>query len=83
MVPFEDGVDNKKPILCIGDTQSDLAKILQETNSGQCFDYADEEGIAEFIRKSVKGELHFNFQNIEQFSRKSLTEKLAGWLSGF
>ena len=73
----------KKPILCIGDTQSDLAKILKDTNSGQCFDYDDLPGITDFIRKVVDGDIDFTFQNIDQYSRKALTERLAVWLSGF
>ncbi|NVK84560.1 MAG: glycosyltransferase family 4 protein [Cytophagia bacterium] len=71
----------KKPILCIGDTESDLARILTETDSGQCFSYDDHEGIAEFLGKSARGEQQFTFKNIDQFSRRKLTEKLAIWLT--
>lgn len=71
----------KKPILCIGDTESDLARILTETNSGQCFSYDDHERIAEFLGKSARGEQLFTFKNIDRFSRRKLTEKLTIWLT--
>lgn len=71
----------KKPILCIGDTESDLARILTETDSGQCFSYDDHEDIAEFLGKSARGEQLFTFKNIDRFSRRKLTEKLAIWLT--
>lgn len=73
----------RKPILCIGDVHSDLAKILEETNSGRCFDYADEEGISGFLQKALLKELNLTFENTSQYSRKALTEKLAAWLAGF
>lgn len=73
----------RKPILCIGDTESDLAKILLETNSGQCFGYEDETGISSFLEKAIRGELSLNYENIDQFSRKALTERLAARLSKF
>lgn len=71
----------KKPILCIGDPNSDLAKILTETDSGECFSYHDQAGITEFLERVVSGEQQLTFKNIDQFSRKKLTERLAIWLT--
>lgn len=71
----------KRPILCVGDPDSDLAKILSETDSGQCFSYDDGPGITEFLNIVSQGKQQFTFKNIHQFSRKKLTERLAIWLS--
>lgn len=71
----------KRPILCVGDPDSDLAKILSETDSGQCFSYDDGPGIMDFLNIVSQGKQQFTFKNIDQFSRKKLTERLAIWLS--
>ncbi|HEY9116579.1 MAG TPA: glycosyl transferase [Roseivirga sp.] len=73
----------KKPILCIGDVNSDLAQILKETNAGECFGYNDLEGISSFLQRSLTGELNLTFEGIEQFSRRNLTARLSDYLLKF
>ena len=71
----------QKPILAIGPTLGDVAEILKETKAGNIFDYDDEKGIEEELIKRIN---EFNSQekthqnvNIEQYSRRELTKKLA------
>lgn len=73
----------KKPILCIGDTNSDLAKIIKETNSGQCFGYDDSQGILHFLQLILSKDLDFSFTGIERFSRRELTQELSEFLTRF
>ena len=75
----------RRPILVLGPPDSDVARIVKETKSGETCDYDDAEG----IRKAVKG-LYEQFQagklmtpldnDIEQYSVRNLTRKLAGFL---
>ena len=71
----------KRPILCIGDPDSDLAAILKESNSGQCFSYDDKDGVATFLKDTVNGKLNFTYSKIDQYSRRNLAKQLASWLS--
>lgn len=73
----------KKPILCIGDPQSDLAQILRETDSGACFAYEDKTNVMSFLKRFFSGELDLKFQHVEKYNRRALTEELANWLSEF
>ncbi|EJL71697.1 glycosyltransferase family 4 protein [Chryseobacterium populi] len=70
-----------KQIISFGPDQADVSKILTETNAGKHFSYHDSETIKTFILEKYKlwknGNLLENTQNIEQFSRKTLTKKLA------
>ena len=68
-------------ILAIGPTHGDVAQILKETKAGNIFDYEDEKGIEEELIKRInefnsQEETHQNV-NIEQYSRRELTKKLA------
>lgn len=73
----------KRPILCIGDTESDLAKILKQTKAGKCFDYKDRDGIEQFLTNVVEGNTDFTFEGIKQFERRVLTQDLSDWLASF
>lgn len=70
-----------KQILSFGPQDADVAKILSETNSGKHFNYQDQQKLEAFILEKFEGwksgKLQNNSQNIAQFSRKNLTEKLA------
>ncbi|MEY8759588.1 glycosyl transferase family 1 [Chryseobacterium tongliaoense] len=70
-----------KQIISFGPDQADVSKILAETNAGKHFSYHDSETIKTFILEKYElwksGNLLENTQNIEQFSRKNLTKKLA------
>jgi glycosyltransferase involved in cell wall biosynthesis len=73
---FFEYLASKKPVLAIGPTDGDLAKIIQETKCGQMFDYADSEGMRHFILESLDRSVAVNDIAIE-YSRKKLTGKLA------
>lgn len=70
-----------KLIVSFGPDEADVSKILDETKAGKHFGYDDLEGVKAFILEKFdlwkSGNLLENNQNIEQFSRKNLTKKLA------
>ncbi|MGH1518284.1 glycosyl transferase family 1 [Chryseobacterium sp. JK1] len=69
-----------KQILSFGPNQADVAKILVETQAGKHFSYHETETIKTFILEKFdlwkSGNLQENTQQIEQFSRKNLTQQL-------
>lgn len=69
-----------KQIISFGPKESDVKKILNETNAGKHFSYEDESELKVFLLEKFKewksGISHSQTQNIEQFSRKNLTKKL-------
>ena len=72
----------QKPILAIGPTDGDLAKIIKDTNCGNLFDYNDAEGMRLFIAASLKHPaLISNLQMAGEYSRKHLTRKIAQLLN--
>lgn len=75
----------QKPILAIGPTKGDLAKIIQETNSGQLFDYLDAEGMRQFIVKSLAPSVSIssNGEAAAQYSRRQLTAQMAQLLNTY
>ncbi|GAB0157570.1 glycosyltransferase family 4 protein [Chryseobacterium sp. Alg-005] len=70
-----------KQILSFGPDQADVSKILEQTQAGKHFSYNDSESIKKFIMEKFElwknGNSIKNTQNIEQFSRKNLTQQLA------
>lgn len=74
---FFEYLASQKPILAIGPTDGDLAKIIQETQCGKLFDYEDSKGMLQFIHEK----LNFTQSTMKpelasQYSRKELTRKL-------
>lgn len=71
----------KKQIISFGPKDSDVKRILEETHAGKHFSYDDYESLKAFILEKFNdwksGNLSSNTENIEQFSRKNLTKKLA------
>jgi glycosyltransferase involved in cell wall biosynthesis len=71
----------KIPILAIGPTDGDAAKIMEECNAGKMFDYEDEIGIIDFIsshyNKWKNDKNYFSGGNVEIYSRKELTARLS------
>ena len=67
----------RKPILCIGPTDGDAAKIIQECKAGKTFDYSDENGIYEFIETCMSNEFIFENKNHLNYSRRNLTKTLS------
>jgi len=73
-----------KPILCIGDTNGDAAKILNDTASGYSVNFDDEEKIEEYLNilylDYKKGNESFINRNVEKYSYKNLTKELVALL---
>ena len=69
---------SKRPILAVANPEGDAAKIIYYTESGSVYDYNDTEGIKAFI----KLDQHPTPRNIDQYSRKVLTESLADVFKG-
>ena len=68
----------QKPILAIGPTDGDLAKIIQETQSGKLFDYSDISGMKTAMEAILDGSFQPNTSKIGTYSRQNLTRLLAG-----
>ncbi|MDF2553343.1 MAG: glycosyl transferase family 1 [Chryseobacterium sp.] len=70
-----------KYIISFGPNEADVSKILDETNAGKHFSYQDSEAIKNFIIEKFNlwksGNLLENTGNIEQFSRRNLTQQLS------
>jgi hypothetical protein len=77
---FEYMVSNR-PILAIGPEGSDVAQVLRATNTGNYFNYDEHESIKSMIIDLFNtfriGELKSNGIGLKDYSRKSLTSKLA------
>ena len=71
------------PILSIGPITGDASNILELSNRTKMLDYKDVDGIKKCFKKEYiewlnTGELKkYNSENIKQFSRESLTKKMA------
>ncbi len=71
----------KRPILAIGPLNWDASRIISETNSGESFSY-EERGemknkLLDFYHTYEKGELGVKSKNLEKYSRRNLTGRLA------
>ncbi len=74
-------MNSGRPILCIGPKDGDAAFILAETHTGQTIGYNDVEAlktqVLKYYNQYKKGVLKSEGKNIEKYSRKNLTQKLA------
>src|SRR5665648_139084 len=78
---FFEYLASQKPVLAIGPTDGDLAKIILETQCGKLFDYEDKEGMLQFIQDQLNNPATvLNPVSANQYSRKELTRKIAGLL---
>jgi Glycosyltransferase Family 4 len=70
----------KKPIFAIGPVDGDAHNFLKESNSGTMVNYSDVDGAYNLLKEMysnwVKNSSPYTYE-IEQFSRKNLTKKLA------
>lgn len=70
-----------RPIIALGPKDSDVEQLLSETNTGRYFSYTDykrlKETILEHFEAFRHNDLKSNAIGLEQYSRKTLTEKLA------
>lgn len=77
---FEYMVSNR-PILAIGPQDSDVEKLIRETNTGNYFLYDNLEPLKNTILKHYnaykKGELQSHAMGLQKYSRKALTKSLA------
>ncbi len=75
----------KRPILALGPEGWDVEKIIEKTNSGEVFLYNQVDELKEYILKLYhlykENKLVSSSHDIEQFSRKALTEKLSKLLN--
>ncbi len=77
---FEYMVSNR-PILALGPKDSDVEKIIKETNTGNYFNYDDYESLKSAILTQYKAYQNKALQShavgLKKYSRKSLTEVLS------
>ena len=82
---FFEYMASKRPILAIGPTDGDAAKILDETNAGVIIDFNDskkiENTLLSFFEKYKNSDLSIESNNIDKYSRKNLTSELANTLN--
>lgn len=71
----------QRPILGIGPVEGDAATILQETGAGRMFDYADAEGMHQFLSTALSGP-PMPTGNSTAYSRKAQAEGLGRLLVG-
>lgn len=75
----------KRPILAVGPSEWDVERILLETQSGRCFNYEEFENlkaqILRYYELFKQNKLKSESENIEKYSRKNLTGKLAQLLT--
>ncbi len=69
----------KRPILAIGPTDADFVKILNETKTGEAFDFNEAAGIKKalenYYRLFLEGKLKVESSAYEKFSRKNLAQQ--------
>lgn len=75
---FFEYLASEKPILAIGPIDGDLAKIIQETQCGQLFDYTDSDGMRRFLDEKLNNTIAPSNNGLaNQYSRKALTRKIS------
>ncbi len=71
----------KRPVLCIGPVEGDAAEIIIKTQAGKIAGFNDlaetRKVVIEYYRDFKQQNLISRSQNIEQFSRKNLTQQLS------
>lgn len=76
---------SERPIIAIGPKGSDIAAIISSSNTGVFHDYNEKEKlkatITEYYNQYLKGNLKSHPVGLQQYSRRSLTEKLAKLLT--
>lgn len=81
---FYEYLSAKRPILCIGPEQGEIADAFNETKCGKLSGFEEEvrlkSNILEYYNAFKKGTLVSNSSATEKYSRKELTKELAGLL---
>lgn len=77
-------LSTKRPILAIGKKDNDIAEIISDCSAGMSFTYDSKDDLKEFILQEYKawksGTCNWEFNNINQYERKTLTKELSDWL---
>lgn len=70
-----------RPIIAIGPSQWDVAKIIAETNSGHSFTYQEKDALKALLltcfERYQQQNLNVHSYGVEKYSRKALTKQLA------
>ncbi len=73
-----------RPILALGPAEWEVATMIQDTETGVAFDYHEREALEQVLLKWYnaykKGTLQVQSKDIENYSRKALTQRLANLL---
>ncbi len=71
----------RRPIIALGPAGSDIEGIIDETRSGRFFNYSEQEQLKEQLLQYFDDYLNDNLnvasENIEKYSRRELTKKMA------
>jgi hypothetical protein len=71
----------QRPIICLGPTNGDAARVLDDTNAGVVVSFDDAIGIKKLMEdvfaKFESGDLRFDGHDSAQYSRRSLTQQLS------
>jgi glycosyltransferase involved in cell wall biosynthesis len=75
---FFEYLASQKPVLAIGPVDGDLARIMEETQCGKLFDYADADGMLRFAEEKLNTPFTPSDNALaKSYSRKELTRKIA------
>jgi len=76
---------SERPVIAIGPEGADFAAIMQSTNTGVFTTYEEKErlkdAILDYFNQYLQGNLKANAIGLQQYSRKKLTEQLAGLIN--
>ena len=82
---FYEYLASKRPILAVGPTDGDAAKVLRETGAGAMVGFSDEEStyqvVLDYYAKYKQKTLTVQTESVVRFSRRSLTGELATLLN--
>jgi len=67
---------SERPILALAPKGGDLEKVINDTHTGKCFAISEKEALKSFILEVYNKEYNYNPQNVNQFTRRKLTESL-------
>ncbi|HYW95721.1 MAG TPA: glycosyltransferase, partial [Bacteroidales bacterium] len=71
----------RHPILAVGPKEGEVSSLLQETKSGEIFDFTDQKGIFEYLKQHYEEYLAGNdpllSTPVQKYSRKALTGEMA------
>ena len=70
----------RRPILALGPVDADYAKIINETNSGDCHNFTDtkdiEQTVKHYFELFLENKLVIESSSFEKYSRKNLAKKI-------